>query len=164
MRRQERQEIPVADDRPVFFLAKWVGREGSQETFRDQFLSFFLFSFLACTLFCVGDKLLEKISRTSLESLAVFSFVLFKLPSPYGWYGKPLYWNIFNLMFILKISLARSPDLKAFSMYPDLGPTYHFNADLDLILFDADLDTDIYFMRMLIRTRLFTLMWIRIRI
>jgi hypothetical protein len=41
-------------------------------------------------------------------------------------------------MFILKISQARPPDLKAFSRYPDLGPTYHFNADPDLILFDAD--------------------------
>jgi hypothetical protein len=30
-------------------------------------------------------------------------------------------------------------------MYPDLGPTYHFNADPDLILFDADLDTDFLF-------------------
>jgi hypothetical protein len=35
----------------------------------------------------------------------------------------------FYLMFILKISLARPPDLKA----------YCLNADPDLILFDADL-------------------------
>jgi hypothetical protein len=98
VRRQEKQENPAADDRPVFFLAKWVGREGSQESFRDQFLSFFFFwtfPFLDCTLFWVGDKLLEKIPWTSIESLADFSFGIFKLPSTYGWYGKRLYWNIF---------------------------------------------------------------------
>jgi hypothetical protein len=54
VRGQEKEEVPVADDRPVFFLAKWVGREASQETFRDQFLSFFLVLFffgLAGTFF-----------------------------------------------------------------------------------------------------------------
>jgi hypothetical protein len=74
VRRQEKQDVTVADDRPVFFLAKWVGREASQETVRDQFLSCFrTFSFLAGTRFWVGDKLLEKISRTPIESLADLS-------------------------------------------------------------------------------------------
>jgi hypothetical protein len=95
--RQEKQDVPVADDRPVFFLAKWVGREDSQETVRDQFSNFFLtfLFFLFGTRFWVGDKLLEKLSRTSIESLAYFSFVLFKLPSTYGWCGYRLNWNIF---------------------------------------------------------------------
>ncbi len=75
--RQEKQDVPVADDRPVFFLAKWVGREGSQEAFRDQFLSFFrTFSFLAGTLFWVGDNLLEKLSGIPIESSADCSFKL----------------------------------------------------------------------------------------
>jgi hypothetical protein len=98
VRRQERQEIPVADDRPVFFLAKWVGREASQETFRDQFLSF-LCTF-SCTFlhsFWVGDNLLEKLSRTSTESIADLSPVLYKLSGTYSRYRyrKRLNWNIF---------------------------------------------------------------------
>jgi hypothetical protein len=88
VRRQEKQDVPVADDRPVFFLAKWVSREGSRETFRDQFLSFFpeLF-FFGLHSFWIGDKLLEKLSGTSIENLADFSCFSFKLPGTYCWYG-----------------------------------------------------------------------------
>ncbi len=90
VRRQEKQDVPVADDRPVFFLAKWVGREASQGTFRDQFLSFFwTFSFLWPALFLNMYKLLEKISRTSIESLADCPPVLSKLAV-----RKRLNWNI----------------------------------------------------------------------
>ncbi len=94
VRRQEKEEFPVADDRPVFFLAKWVGREAFQETFRDQFLSFsgpFLFWPAS---FWISDKLLEKISRTSKESLEDFSLVLFKLPSTLPTVGMVLNYRV----------------------------------------------------------------------